>query len=147
MLKTIITDTRFRTLRIISTISFVLILAIHNYFRPYGTEYSTLTKYWLGVLPNFFAGLGICLALYSTHLLRFNRFQTNKNQLFIASLVLPMFMLIVWEYIQFLLGRAFDIDDIYMSLAGTMLGGLLILVFGRKKGDLKEGMIANAMKD
>lgn len=147
MLKTVITDTRFRTLRIISTIAFLLILAIHNYFRPYGTEYSSLTKYWLGVLPNFFAGLGICLALYSTHLLKYKRFQTNKNQLFIASLVLPILMLIVWEYIQFLLGRTFDIDDIYMSLAGTMLGGFMILLFSGKKGDLKQSMIADALKD
>jgi len=43
-----------------------------------------------------------------------------------------------------LLGRAFDIDDIYMSLAGTMLGGFMILLFGGKKGDLKQSMIADA---
>ncbi len=147
MLKIVITDTRFRTLRIISTIAFLLILAIHNYFRPYGTEYSTLTKYWLGVLPNFFAGLGICLGLYSNHLLKYKRFETNTNQLFIASLVLPVLMLIVWEYIQFLLGRPFDIEDIYMSLAGTILGGCMILLFGGKKGDLKESMIADGLKD
>lgn len=118
-----------KLLKIVSTGSFIVILAIHNYFRPYGQDYSGLTKYWLGVMPNFLAALGICLALYSTHLLRFKRFQTHKNQLFVASLILPLLMLIIWEYVQLLLGRPFDMEDIYMSLAGTIVGGFLILVY------------------
>lgn len=129
---------KMKLLKIVSTGSFILILAIHNYFRPYGMDYSGLTKYWLGVMPNFLAALGICLALYSTHLLRFKRFQTNSNQLFVVSLILPMLMLIVWEYIQLLLGRPFDMEDIYMSLAGTIVGGLFILVYLGKQEDYCE---------
>jgi hypothetical protein len=106
--------------------------------RTAGLHYSTQTSHWLGILPNFFGALGICLALYSTHLLKLKRIRLSKNQLFVASFTIPIIGLTAWEFLQILAKRPFDINDIYMTLAGSIIGGLIILSSEITKGKRTE---------
>lgn len=117
----------FKILKGIGTAAFIAVLVIQNYMRTAGLHYSTQTSHWLGILPNFFGALGICLALYSTHLLKLKRIRLSKNQLFVASLIIPIIGLTAWEFLQILAKRPFDINDIYMTIAGSIIGGLIIL--------------------
>lgn len=117
----------FKILKGIGTAAFIAVLVIQNYMRTSRLNYSTQTSHWLGILPNFFGALGICLALYSTHLLKLKRIRLSKNQLFVASFTIPIIGLTAWEFLQILANKPFDINDIYMSIAGSIFGGLIIL--------------------
>ena len=117
----------FKILKGIGTAAFIAVLVIQNYMRTSGLHFTIQTSHWLGILPNFFGALGICLALYSTHLLKLKRIRLSKNQLFFASFTIPIIGLTAWEFLQILAKRPFDINDIYMTLVGSIIGGLIIL--------------------
>ena len=91
----------FKILKIIGTASFIATLIVQNYLRTYGFHYTSETKYWLGILPNFLGALGICLALFSTHLIKIKHFKLSKNQSFIASFVIPIVGLTAWEFSRY----------------------------------------------
>lgn len=120
-----------KILKVIGTVSFIAVIIIQNYLRTSDALRTTLGSFWLGILPNFFGALGICIALYSTHLLQLKRFQFTKKQLLVLSIFISSVILIIWEFLQIINKRPFDINDVYITIVGSIIGGLLILTLDK----------------
>jgi len=127
------TDDCYKLLKLLAGGFFIAILSIQNIFRQHTSSFNSDTNHWFGILPNFFAGLGFCITLYTVHLAKIKWIKLNEKQAFIASMLIPLIVLIIWELLDTLVKHPFDFEDIYMSIAGTIIGGILILLFKNEK--------------
>lgn len=132
MLQKIFSDPRLKTIKTIGIMAFVGVLVIHNIIRPYHLAQSETAKHWYGILPNFFAGLGLCITFYIYHLPGFKNLNLNRQRRLVAAFLISFLGLTLWEYLQHLLHRPFDIEDIWMSLAGALIGAISIIAFEKK---------------
>jgi len=120
-----------KILKGIGTVSFIAVIVVQNYLRTSDAFRTSQYSFWLGILPNFFGAIGICIVFYSTHLLQLRRFQFTKKQLLALSIFSSIIILIIWEFLQTLAKRPFDINDVYMTIAGGIIGGLFILTLDK----------------
>jgi hypothetical protein len=100
---------------------------VQDYLRPGYRGESELLRYWLGVAPNYFAGL----ALPSFFVVMIAQFRTSAKQPLVSawwnvwapfSAMLVAFVgLTLWEFTQTITARGrFDWHDIGWTMVGTL---------------------------
>lgn len=125
--------TQFKALEITGVLSFLMVITVQLYLRPkYGNQNDQLS-FFLGIAPNLFAGIGICI---SNFIYRSNK-TAPKSKIFLSA-VSAIGILVIWEAIQTSGGRVFDNWDIVASVLGALIGMLAIWFSVRKMNNLTD---------
>jgi hypothetical protein len=120
----------------IGTIAFTL---VQDNIRPNYHGQSELLKYFLGVAPNLFAGLGLCafFVVMITHINSTSKNPSNSiwlnRKAHILSITISIIGLSVWEFIQtFSVRGHFDWHDLIWTVIGALTFYLLWLVINKQ---------------
>ena len=126
---------KYRTLEAFGLVSFLMVMAVQLYLRPaYGNQQDALS-FFLGVAPNLFGAIGLCIANFI-----YNKSQQPERTKLFLSVISAIGILGIWEAISAASGKPFDKWDIVATVIGALIGlaGLLLLVRkNRQNGDLK----------
>ncbi|MBD8084586.1 hypothetical protein [Chryseobacterium caseinilyticum] len=104
-------------------VSIICVFAL-KWFRYRQFELSPTVDFLQGVLPNFFAATTFTAGFFIYYKLIFRTDNTTDNKLTISSAI-SFFGLVIWEFIQLMMGSPIDIYDIFT----TFLGCLITFIF------------------
>jgi VanZ family protein len=116
----------YQTLESIGFIAFITTILVQNFIRPNSKDYDEMIKQLLGVLPNFLAGIGMSMAIFIYNNGYFEKIKLNPEKRMLASVILSILGLTLWEYIQIFAYRPFDINDVIATILGSLLSAVLI---------------------
>ncbi len=116
----------YQTLESIGFIAFITTILVQNFIRPNSKDYNEIIKQLLGVLPNFLAGIGMSIAIFIYNNGYFEKIKLNPEKRMLASVILSILGLTLWEYIQIFSYRPFDINDVIATILGSLLSAVLI---------------------
>ncbi len=116
----------YQTLESIGFIAFITTILVQNFIRPNSKDYDEIIKQLLGVLPNFLAGIGMSMAIFIYNNGYFEKIKLNPEKRMLASVILSILGLTLWEYIQIFAYRPFDINDVIATIVGSLLSAVLI---------------------
>lgn len=118
------------------TLAFTL---VQDYIRPHYQGESHLIPYFLGIAPNYFAGLGLCsfFVVMITHINSTSKNPSNSvwlnEKAHISSIFISVIGLSLWEFIQIFSARGhFDWHDLIWTFIGALSFYLLWLVTNPK---------------
>lgn len=116
----------YQTLESIGFIAFMTTIMVQNFIRPKSKDYDEIVKQLLGVLPNLLAGIGMSIAIFIYNNGYFEKIKLNPEKRMLASVILSILGLTLWEYIQIFAYRPFDINDVIATIVVSLLSGVLI---------------------
>lgn len=134
------TKTATRIFYVIPTLIFIINEGIRTYIRPiYGQKKYGLISEILGWLPNFLAGLGlmtlgITIVLLTQHITNQGISLKAKVILLVIISAVALTGLILHEISQKDTGLYYDSQDIFATIAGVVLGGILYFLVLLKPG-------------
>ncbi|SNR73970.1 hypothetical protein SAMN04488009_3518 [Maribacter sedimenticola] len=115
----------------IPAIIFVGLELIRTFIRPiYNQNEHPIINNILGWLPNFLAGFGIlsgsaAIIIIGEYLLSLTIFNKHKLLVLLATNIIALVGLIGHEVLQKGTGLIYDIEDVYATLGGVLLGNIL----------------------
>lgn len=116
----------YRTLEVIGFISFLSVILVQRFIRPNSADFDESIKHLLGVIPNLLAGIAMSLALFIYGKSYFDRFHLSPEKAILVSVLISMLGLTLWECIQIIAHRSFDLEDVMASVLGSLFSAIAI---------------------
>jgi hypothetical protein len=124
----------YRPAEIAGFIAFVGVIVVQRIIRPNLTSASEELRFILGILPNFFAGIGMAIAIFVYQFSFFSRLGFSLEKTNLASGALSFLGLWIWEYAQTFTNKPFDWVDVAVSAVGAIISiAILHLLIQRNK--------------
>lgn len=118
--------TNFKGVEIVGFLAFIGVILVQRFIRPNLTAANESIKFILGIFPNFFAGIGMTIALFIYQHNRFKQFGLSQYQTVLASTFVSITGLWLWEYAQTFTKKEFDWHDVLASIAGSLISLVLL---------------------
>lgn len=118
----------YRGMEAIGMLAFTGVIVVQVWIRPeLGTKNQSLS-FLCGILPNFFAGIGISVSLFVRLFKSYPNKQFSLYTMALISCLLAIVGLSMWEVAQIVAGRRFDLYDIMATIAGAACTFMAFLV-------------------
>jgi zinc transporter ZupT len=124
----ILKSKHYRMAEAIGFSAFVAIFSVDFYFRPNSANMSAPVKWFLGVAPNFFGGIGLTISIFIYRFQGFKKWGLSLHKKCFASAIISSIGLLVWEAIRSIGSFFFDPEDVIMSAVGSGLSLILLLL-------------------
>ena len=118
----------------IFAISFVAFRVIQEIREDYAGE-NLAVKYFFGVAPNFFPAIGLpsLFVIWIPEIFGKNKkFKIIRENRHIASNIISLMGLIIWEFLQLTGNLKFDWNDILWTILGALIFQLIWIVSSTK---------------
>ena len=116
----------YQVIEVIGIVAFVLVILVQQFIRPNSQNYAESIKHLLGVMPNLFGGMAICIAIFIHGKTTFDKYNLSPEKAMMLSAFLTILGLIIWEYVQIIAHRHFYLNDVLASILGSFISSAFI---------------------